>query len=231
MSTIPAIGIIETVSGRFVNLLEPKIDDIDADDMAWGLSRMPRYAGHTINELLYSVGQHSIFVTETLQRAWNPKEDGIRASLMDFIEKQSTVLREAMLEYWAKPKPPRQLLLAGLLHDGSEAYLLDIPTPLKNMPGIKEAYGRLEAQFMSLIWQKFGVKEEDDVVHALVRWADSYTLTIEAYHLMRSRGKGWPKLTPVTLRGLQEFKLPYASIHVYEDFKAWLEELTEHYTE
>lgn len=225
MSKVHSKHVIETVSGRFVSLETPTLEDIDADDMSWGLSRMPRYAGHTINELFYSVGQHSIFVVQTLQRVWDRREDGIRASLMDFMEKQPSNIREEMLELYGLPKAPVKLLRLGLVHDGSEAYLLDIPTPLKSMPGVKEAYGALEDKFMNLIWQKFDLLDVPPAMHHMVRWADSYCLTIEAYHLMRSRGKDWPKLTPVTLKGLQEFKLPYASIQVYEDFLGWLEEL------
>jgi uncharacterized protein len=217
---------IETVSGRFVDLINPTVDDIDADDLAWGLSRMPRYAGHTINELLYSVGQHSIFVAETLERVFDKKQDGIRASLLTFIDKQPVDKQEGLRELFQLPKAPSKLLLVGLLHDGSEAYLLDVPTPLKNLPGIKEAYSALEGKFMERIWEKFGLSDIPAAYHDMVRWADGYTLTIEAYHLMRSRGQGWPKLMPVTLKGLQEFKSPYESIKVYEDFLEMLSGLT-----
>lgn len=225
---IIASNTMETVSGRFIDLNNPTLDDIDEHDIGWGLSRIPRYAGHTVNELLYSVGQHSIFVTETIQRVFNPAEYGIRASLHDFAGKLDLRRKNELLDLASQRAAPQKTLLAGLLHDGSEAYILDVPTPLKSLPGIKEAYGALETKFMQLIHEKFGLTEgqlpigTDDIV----RWADSYTLTIEAYHLMRSRGKGWPKMTPVTLRGLQEFKLPYASIEVYENFMNWLEELS-----
>ena len=171
--------VMETVSGRFIDLTNPSIDDINEEDLAWGISRMPRYSTHTINELIYSVGQHSIFATETVQRAWNHKEDGIRASLMAFIERQDSLRREAMLDLWANTKQAPTLLLLGvLLHDASEAWLLDVPTPLKNLPGIKEAYGELEAQFMSLIYQKFGLDKMPDGSEGFIQWADSYTLTI-----------------------------------------------------
>jgi hypothetical protein len=43
--------------------------------------------------------------------------------------------------------------LAALLHDASEAYLLDIPTPIKNqLPGYREAEDRL----MAVIAKKYG---------------------------------------------------------------------------
>lgn len=45
--------------------------------------------------------------------------------------------------------------LAGLLHDASEAYLQDIPSPLKkHLPG----YMKIEKRFQKVIAKKFGIK-------------------------------------------------------------------------
>lgn len=64
---------------------------------------------------------------------------------------------------------PRSLELAGLLHDASEAYLMDIPSPLKK--GLIN-YKEIEDKMMSVIAEKFGfeyplpekVKEVDKIV-------------------------------------------------------------------
>ena len=55
--------------------------------------------------------------------------------------------------------------LAGLLHDASEAYLLDIPTPIKhNIPGYQEA----ETKIMQLIAEKFQFQYPfDDTIHII----------------------------------------------------------------
>jgi len=49
---------------------------------------------------------------------------------------------------------PNKLKLAGLLHDAAEAYLLDIPKPVKaQIPG----YSIFEKQLLKVILNKFGI--------------------------------------------------------------------------
>jgi 5'-deoxynucleotidase YfbR-like HD superfamily hydrolase len=51
----------------------------------------------------------------------------------------------------------QKLSLAGLLHDAAEAYLCDIPSPLKpHIPGFKQ----MESRLMEVIVGKYGVAEE-----------------------------------------------------------------------
>jgi len=52
---------------------------------------------------------------------------------------------------------PRELRLWGLLHDASEAYLVDVPRPLKpSLPG----YYDLEAAVMAQVCERFGLPVE-----------------------------------------------------------------------
>lgn len=76
--------------------------------------------------------------------------------------------------YVAQLCPPEQKL-AGLLHDAAEAYLCDIPTPIKRVLGA--AYRELEERFAAVIGQKFGV----DLVnlHESVKLADRMMLVSE----------------------------------------------------
>lgn len=68
---------------------------------------------------------------------------------------------------------PTEHKLAALLHDASEAYLLDIPTPVKSqLPGYAEAEDRL----MSLIAAKFGFNWP---LHQAVKEADRNALEWE----------------------------------------------------
>lgn len=53
---------IETYSGRAFEPLDPRIEDIDIEDMIHVLAVMPRFTGHTRGRYAYSVGQHSIRV-------------------------------------------------------------------------------------------------------------------------------------------------------------------------
>jgi hypothetical protein len=70
--------------------------------------------------------------------------------------------------------------LWGLLHDASEAYLLDLIRPLKRRPEFAY-YRQLEAQVMAVICQKFGLPLEEP---SLVTAADNIMLAIEARDLM-----------------------------------------------
>lgn len=50
---------IETHTGRAFDLHSPQPDMIDLEDIAYALSRMPRFTGHTHGSV-YSVAQHSV---------------------------------------------------------------------------------------------------------------------------------------------------------------------------
>ncbi len=76
-------------------------------------------------------------------------------------------------------KLPHELKLTGLLHDAAEAYLLDLPRPIKNrLPGYKEA----EEHLLQIIMQKYGgiyplpaqvIKADEDVL----QWEFEYVVS------------------------------------------------------
>lgn len=83
---------------------------------------------------------------------------------------------------------PGEHKLAALLHDASEAYLVDIPTPIKNrLPGYVEAEDRL----MKVIAEKFGFKYP---FSEFVKCADKGALEIEWKHHVIRTGLDW--MTP-----------------------------------
>lgn len=107
---------------------------------------------------------------------------------------------------------PSELRLAGLLHDATEAYLGDIPSPIKQfLPDYKAIEKRFEeavaTAFMVNLWEP-AVKE-----------ADIDALFTEAHFLIPSQGKDWtffqgPKqwqvnyhLRPVCLPPSEAYKL------------------------
>lgn len=66
-----------------------------------------------------------------------------------------------------------QFKLAALLHDASEAYLVDLPTPIKiAIP----QYTEIEGNMMRVIANKFGF---DYPLSAIVKYADKAALEIE----------------------------------------------------
>ena len=69
--------------------------------------------------------------------------------------------------------------LWGLLHDASEAYLVDVPAPLKQLPEFA-AYRRAEERLQALIMERFGLSAQQP---ASVTAADLQLLMIEMREL------------------------------------------------
>ena len=89
---------IQTYTGKCFTPLDPKPEDICAEDIAHHLSNLCRFSG-AVNDF-YSVAEHSV------RCFWYARE----------------VL---------SPGPPSPLHLAVLLHDAAEAYIIDLPRPIK----------------------------------------------------------------------------------------------------
>jgi hypothetical protein len=77
--------------------------------------------------------------------------------------------------------------LWGLLHDGSEAYLVDVPRPLKRS-GKFEGYLSFEKKVQAAICQRFGLEGEEP---ESVKLADKLLLVTEARDLMPSLRPDW----------------------------------------
>ena len=78
----------------------------------------------------------------------------------------------------------------GLLHDASEAYLVDLPSPLKRHAGFAY-YKTAEKRLMHAVCRRFDfpLKEPE-----AVRWADAVLLACEARDVMPFRKEHWSKL-------------------------------------
>lgn len=77
--------------------------------------------------------------------------------------------------------------LFGLLHDASEAFLCDVPTPLKRQPEF-EPYRNAEKALMNIICDAFGLVHDEPVS---VKEADKRMLATEARDLTFTAGRGW----------------------------------------
>lgn len=113
---------------------------------------------------------------------------------------------------------PRNALW-GLLHDATEAYLSDIPAPLKRLPEFA-FYREAERRLMDAICQRFGLELEEPVE---VKEVDRAVLVTEAAWLMRPLHPEWvfkaptykgytdeiPKMTPAEAKDafMEEFRL------------------------
>ncbi|SDH10598.1 hypothetical protein [Roseospirillum parvum] len=104
---------IRCPSGRRLDLLDPAPTDVEIGDIALALSRICRWAGMTRTRYGFSVAQHSVLVLDLMD--WMLREDGDLRAL--------AAHSKLGVRGWR---------LAGLLHDGAEAYLGgDLASPAK----------------------------------------------------------------------------------------------------
>lgn len=151
---------IMTFTGRHFHFADPSPDEVDIMDIAVATSREGRFAGHCWS--FYSVAQHSVYVSERIE------------SLMRGIGKTENVPR---------------LSLLGLLHDASEAYIKDMPSPVK---AYLPDYKKMETKIMSAIMETFNLGKEwnDPEVQALLHKVDKGVMTTEVRDMIKHK-KVW----------------------------------------
>lgn len=87
---------------------------------------------------------------------------------------------------------PEEHGLAALLHDAAEAYLCDLPSPLKRaLPG----YCEIEHRMQEAIALRFGIPATPDTA---VKHADLVALATERRDLMRAHDGEWAVLRGIT---------------------------------
>ena len=69
------------LSGRRLDLLDPSPLDIEIEDIAHGIARVPRWNGQTKGPHIYSVAQHTLLV-DTLVRQQGPVDDKLRLAIL-----------------------------------------------------------------------------------------------------------------------------------------------------
>lgn len=111
---------LQTYTGRQLNVRTPKPEQIVALDIAHALSHLNRFAGHLKSPC--SVAVHSLAIWRAL------------ASRGADVETQ----------------------LAALLHDAAEAYLVDLPTPVKREC---RDYRKLEHRMLRAVFDRFGLRK------------------------------------------------------------------------
>lgn len=151
-------------SGTHFHFADPHVADILLDDIAHALAHTCRYGGHCTR--FYSVAEHSIHVMRCVQE------------LIAGTGRAS----------------PTAMLRAALMHDAAEAYIGDIPTPIKRHldrladGGLK----RLEQEIEAVIWRRFDI-DPADVRDSVVKHTDSnFVLAAEIEHLLQPvPGDAW----------------------------------------
>lgn len=122
---------IETLNRKYVDPINMAVDDVDIKAIAHALSHQCRFNGYTSRH--YSVAEHSYYVSLLVEAAGRAKglDEG------DLVD----------------------VALQALLHDATEAYLVDIPRPLKS--ALPE-YKGIEARLWAVCAAKFQIKEARD---------------------------------------------------------------------
>ena len=212
---------LETVTGKVVNVIEPSPDQICIDDIAWGLSRMPRFCGHTITEIPYNVAQHSVFVAREVRNIFNDV-DLINYPELKHLQKEISDLHLSSTE-------PYQTIILAALHDGSEIYTGDIPSPVKQIPELRTIVKKVEHNLMSAIYQAFRLQDPSELQEKIIKHADRIAQKIEAHAFMQSRGNHWPNMPHISLEKLQKFEAPKKALDTYHEFMNFFNEYHEKY--
>lgn len=102
-----------------------------------------------------------------------------------------SVAEHACLVMWRLEKEgfPPETLRKVLHHDDSEAYLTDIPRPLKPLLG--ESYKALTNLMDAAIWSALELGDWTDAEYKAMKIADNWALAVEAKKMLPSRGRGW----------------------------------------
>ena len=107
----------------------------------------------------------------------------------------------------------------GLMHDAAEAYLVDLPTPLKMDPRLA-FYKEAEANLMRVICARFGMCASEP---SAVRRADGVLLATEVRDMMHGEKTHWAKLQRVPL---VDYRIdPLGQIQARELFLSRFEEV------
>lgn len=193
---------ILTYTGRVFYPLQPSAKDVALEDVAHALSNMCRFTGHTRD--FYSVAEHSVRVSWLVGDLWDEAVDANQRR----ADAGPLVIHKR-----------RELELAALLHDASEAYLVDLPSPVKRVvSGYKEAERAVSIE----VARAFGV-EPELLEHDLVKAADRIMLATEKRDLMARAPEGtWETLPRARGNRIE----PWIPTHARSMFRRRFDELT-----
>lgn len=143
---------IMTASGRPFWPLEPRAEDVVIEDIAHHLSNLCRFTGAV--RKFYSVAQHCVLASRCFA---------------DLVREAGGSRLEVVVAG-----------LYGLGHDGSEAYLIDLPRPLKHA-GPFGFYRQTESVVQAVVYEAFQLPPEEP---ALLKVVDRRLLRTEQRDLM-----------------------------------------------
>lgn len=116
---------------------------------------------------------------------------------------------------------PKKLALTALLHDASEAYLVDIPRPIKRLLAFED-YRALEKATQAFIYQTFGLPP---TIPPEVKEVDDRLVVTEALSLGDPAHYEWTKGMPRYRQSID----PYEGYNIEESERRFLERFEELY--
>lgn len=206
---------VATTSGGGVDLLDPKPEQVRLHDLAWGLSRLPRFNGQTISGSSYSVARHSTLVVELMpddacprERLWALLHDGHEYCVGDIA---SPVLRAMKA---VDGRMARDVSKAGWMSqfDALSTITLELDRAIRLAFGLPE--------FLPEPWMR------------RVRDADLLALALERHALMHASspdGFEWdplPQVPDVLSDRIRHLLAPDSAQADYDGFMAAFESLS-----
>lgn len=162
--------IITGTGASRLDLAEPSAKDISPSDIVASLSRTARFRGMGMH--FFSVAQHSVLVGYLML---------LNAKIVTF-EELTEGGYTALPGTWAA-----HLMKVALLHDAAEAYVADIPSPLKQ---ILPDYAGMERRIERTIFNRFGVTLSSEDLERL-KLADIQAALIERDSIFPDNLKNW----------------------------------------
>jgi len=164
--------LMRTVSGLYMDLLNPSTESVSAIDIAYSLARIKRFNGHTN----ISVAQHSIEVMMALY------------ARADFPYPAISGHTSA-----------RQALLYALLHDAHEAYTGDISLPMNNAiaamgRGRESPVNGIKRDVQAIIHRFFGLSDPHPTLRTAIGIADRKMLNIDRWLSEGVRARSMPDI-------------------------------------
>lgn len=181
------VGGLYTYTGQLFYPLDPRVEEVRLLDVVQGLTLKCRWSSQC--KKFYSVAEHSIRVANVARVL--AAEDGVEGDELTKIYQH------------------------GILHDAHEAYIVDMPSPIKaHIPGWKD----MEKSIQKVIMEFFDLEGDGQ---PWVKRADSILLAIEGQELFdiplamermfKETAKPWPTYPVIPEKAKKAAALPHGS--------------------
>ncbi len=144
------------LSGTMLDLANPRPEDIHFMDIAYVLTRIPRYNGNTLTKNLWVISDHLCLSGKILEK---------------FVS-------------WGLAKYTPGIRVNVRLHDGDEPYTGDLVTPFKRLLqelGIFTPTKSVAENIRCAIFDRYGVPHLNEECHVLIKDVDLFAFEVEKY--------------------------------------------------